>query len=136
MGSVNAELKRHWDRVAALGCLVTRQFHDVTLHHAHGGSLCERGFHRSAGRKTSDWLVVPIVRILHVGPAKPKFGLYPIDGADRIPVEEWEDRYRDQADMLDEVAATLGVDVWAKARAEEKGMVPRSEGFGGIVTWP
>lgn len=119
-----AEIRRHWDLVARQGCLVTRSMHDVTLHHPHGGSMVERGFQRS-GTKTSDWLVVPVVRVLHVGPANPKWDLYPIDGADRISVDEWERRYRRQDEMVDELCERLKVDLWAKARAEEKGMCPR-----------
>lgn len=123
---MSAAIRRHWSNVAAQGCLVTGTFHDITIHHAHGGSLIERGFSRTFGRKTSDWLVLPIARALHVGPAAPKFGVYPIDGPDRIPVEEWEARYRKQAEMLDELCQRLQMDLWALARAEEKGMVPRA----------
>ena len=114
-----AEIQRHWDVVAAMGCLVTGSTWDVTLHHAHGGSLLDRGFYRAFGRKTSDWLVIPIVRRIHVG----KGG---IDGPPPRPsVEQWEARHRKQAEMLDEIVRRTGVDVWARARAEEKGMVPR-----------
>jgi hypothetical protein len=120
------EREAHFNAVVAIGCLVTRSAHDVTIHHAHGGSLKERGFHRSAGHKTSDYLVLPITRRLHVGPASPKHGVYPIDGADRISVVRWERLYRPQADMIDEFGKLLGMDLWALARAEEKGMVRRA----------
>jgi hypothetical protein len=117
---VNRQLREHWNRVAAMGCLVTGSTWQVTLHHAHGGSLVDRGFTRTFGRKTSDWLVIPVTRILHVGPGG-------IDGPPPRPtVEEWEAKYRKQAEMLDEICMRIGYDVWALARGEERGMVPRA----------
>jgi hypothetical protein len=114
---VNAEIQRHWDQLAAMGCIVTGE-KPCTLHHTHGGSIKDRGFHRSAGRKTSPWLVIPLAAKLHTGPGG-------IDGFPRPSVKAWELRHGKQSDMLDEVARRTGVDVWAKARAEEKGMVAR-----------
>lgn len=110
----SAAVRRHWDRVAAMGCIVTGG--PATIHHAHGGSLKDRGFHRSTGRKTSDWLVIPLAYVLHVGD----------QGIDRIGVLVWEGKYGKQADMLDLVAQRLGVDVWALALAEVKPMVRRA----------
>jgi hypothetical protein len=81
--------------------------------------MLDRGFRRMFGRKSSSWLVVPIVRLIHVGPGG-------IDGPPPRPtVTEWEAKFRTQASMLDEICERLGVDVWAKAREEEKIMVPR-----------
>lgn len=112
-----AEQRRYWGRVAALDCLITGQ--PATIHHAHGGSIAERGFTRTFGRKTSHWLVMPLAARLHVGPGG-------IDGPPPRPsVEEWEAKHGKQADWIDEVVRRLGVDVWALARAEERGMVPR-----------
>lgn len=111
---MTAELRRHWSAVAAMGCMVTGA--PATLHHAHGGSVKGRGFHRSTGRKTSDWLVIPLSFDLHVGS----------EGIDRIGVKRWEAKYGTQAEMLDEIARRTGVDVWAKARAEEKPMARRA----------
>lgn len=121
-----AEREAHFNRVIAVGCLVTRSTHDLTIHHPHGGSLKARGFHRSAGRKTSDYLALPLVRPLHVGPANPKQGIYPIDGPDRISVVRWERLYRPQAEMIDELCILLDMDLWALAREEGKGMVRRA----------
>lgn len=115
---VPANVKRYWDLVASQGCMVTGDTHRVTLHHVHGGSIVERGFHRSSGRKTSDWLVIGLREDLHVGPRG-------IDGPDRIPVRVWESEHGNQADMVDEVIRRTGLDVWELARAEEKRMVPR-----------
>lgn len=111
---MTAELRRHWNAVAAMGCIVTRA--PATLHHAHGGSMKLRGIHRSVGRKTSDWLVIPLSWELHLG----------AEGIDRIGVVRWEAKWGKQADMLDEIVRRLGVDVWAKAYAEMKPMARRA----------
>lgn len=120
---VPAEVKRHWDLVASLGCAVTGKTREesavITIHHAHGGSIVERGFPRSFGRKTSWWLALALIEDLHVGEGG-------IDGPYRISVEEWEAKHGRQADMLDELVRSTGVDVWARARAEQKPMVPRA----------
>lgn len=118
MSRPTAVQKRYWDTVVRLGCSASFTGIDVTIHHAHGGSLAERGFGRSFGRKTSHWLVLPIARKLHVGVGG-------IDGPYRITVEEWEAKHGRQADMIDRLVKRTGIDVWALARAEEKGMVPR-----------
>lgn len=114
---VPAKVKRYWDLVSSMGCIVTGA-RMPTIHHAHGGSMVERGFPRTFGRKSSDWLVIPIAYRLHVGAGG-------IDGPYRIPVEEWEAKYGRQADMIDRLVVRTGIDVWALARAEEKGMCPR-----------
>jgi hypothetical protein len=119
-GYTPALVKRYWSVVAQLGCAVTLDTYQphITIHHCHGGSMAERGFGRSAGRKTSWWLVIGLHRDLHVGAGG-------IDGPYRIPVEEWEARHGRQADMIDELVRRTGIDVWALARDEEKGMCPR-----------
>lgn len=106
-----AAQKRHWDAVAAMGCIITGG--PATIHHCHGGSMKDRGVHRGAGMKTSNWLVIPLAERLHTGPGG-------IDGFPRPSVEEWEAKHGRQADLLDEVARRLGVDVWAFAASEEK----------------
>jgi hypothetical protein len=75
-----------------------------------------RGIHRSIGRKTSDWLVIPLAPELHYGS----------QGIDRIGVARWELKYGKQADLLDEIVRRTGVDVWARALAEVKPMVGRA----------
>lgn len=116
-------VKRYWTVVMQLGCAVTGDTNpaNLTLHHCHGGSMVERGFGRSMGRKTSWWLVICLRRDLHVGPGG-------IDGFPRPSVEEWEAKHGRQADMVDALVARTGIDVWQLAREEEKGMVPRSAG--------
>lgn len=111
---MKAELERHWQAVAELGCVVTGT-KPCTIHHAHGGSMKDRGVHRSMGRKTSDWLVMGLAFDLHVGN----------EGIDVIGVTRWEKKYGNQADYLDLIAEKLGVNVWEKAMADAKRMVPR-----------
>ena len=98
-----AEIRRHWSRVAALGCSVSQR-PNPTLHHCRGGSLLERGVWRGAGRKTSDWLVIPLDAEFHTGGASTSAA---------SPSEEWEPKFGRQADHLDAVCAALGVNVWA-----------------------
>ena len=117
-GYVPANVRRYWDVVMKLGCSVTGSGLDLTLHHCHGGSMCERDASRMFGRKTSNWLVIPLVRKLHVGPGG-------IDGFPRPPVHEWEAKHGRQADMIDRIIVATGIDVWELARAESKGMCPR-----------
>jgi hypothetical protein len=118
MSKPTAEIRRFWDQVVALGCQVTGAKHGVTIHHVHGGSVADRGFKRTFGRKTSDRLVIGLHESLHTGPGG-------IDGFPRPSVREWEAKHGKQADMVDRVGEALGMDLWALARAEEKGMVPR-----------
>ncbi len=103
---VNAEIKRHWSRVAGLGCMISKA-PNPTLHHCHGGSMLDRGVRKALGRKTSDWLVIPLAARYHTG----EFGI----DSGQFSVREWELRFCEQAEMLDRVCAELGVDVWAMA---------------------
>lgn len=112
---MNAEIRRYWNLVASMGCIVTGAL-PCTLHHAHGGSMKFRGIHRSIGRKTSPYLVIPLAWELHVGN----------QGIDRIGVVAWETKYGTQAEMLDEIARRTGVDVWAKALEAVKPMARRA----------
>jgi hypothetical protein len=105
---VNAEIRRHWNAVARLGCLISGRPYP-TLHHCHGGSLRDAGIHKGMGQKTSDWLVIPLAAEYHsVAPLG-------ID-AGGMSVVEWEAMFRTQLSMLHEVSDRLGYDVIAKAR--------------------
>jgi len=105
-----AEIKRHWDRVADLGCIVCLA-KPATIHHCHGGSLKEIGLHRAGGKKPIDWLVVPLCPTHHTG----DFG---IDGP--MGVKRWEREYWPQVELLQWVSDRVGFDVIAKAREEMK----------------
>lgn len=107
----STKVKRHWDRLAEMGCIITGL--PATMHHCHGGSMIERGIFKAGGKKTSDWLVIPLAAHLHY------LGSEGID-AGKLTVDEWEGRYGTQADYLDEVVKRTGIDVWQKALDEQK----------------
>lgn len=100
-----AEIKRHWARVAQLGCIVTG-LDNPTIHHVHGGSVADLGVQKGMGRKVSDWLVIPICHSLHVGDCGIDYGM---------GIRTWEEKFGKQADHLDEVCRRLGYNCWKKA---------------------
>lgn len=101
--------------VGSMKCAVTRRS-EVTLHHCHGGSLIEEfpELKKKGGRKTSDWLVIPLAAELHVG----RLG---IDGS--MGVRSWEKRFGRQTDMLRKVSAEVGYDVIELALEEQRNAV-------------
>lgn len=100
-----AAVRKHWTRVAALGCLICGS--PAQIAHCHGPSLCERDprFLKPKGKKLpwQDWLVIPLAPLLHVE-------------MDCDPAY-FAARYGTPAQLLDIVCAQLDVDVWAQARA-------------------
>jgi hypothetical protein len=106
-----AEIKRHWGRVAELGCIVTRQ-PEPTLHHTKGGSmLLIPGLqHPGWAQKQNDWLVIPLAAILHTGDMGIDNGMSPFKS-----VDAWERKFGQQVDHLDEVCRRLGYNVWERA---------------------
>jgi len=102
----SAELRRHFDRVAALGCVVSGR-PEPTLHHVHGGSCVTAGIHKGFGQKTSDWLVIPLAHDYHVG----RFGI----DSGNMSVKEWEGHFGSQIDHLVAVSRRLGYNVFLKA---------------------
>lgn len=98
----------YWDQLRAGVCIITGK-PNPTIHHCHGGSMIDRGVKRVAGRKTNDWLVLPLAPELHfIGPGA-------IDGAIGGGVKSWELRNGAQADHLDALVRKTGVDVWKLA---------------------
>lgn len=97
-------VREHWNKVAALGCLLSGD-PTPTLHHCHGGSMAMIGVHKGMGQKTSDYLVIPIAARFHTGDL----------GIDVIPVWRWEERFGSQVSHLDDVCRELGYNVWALA---------------------
>lgn len=118
---------QHEKNVRALPCIVTQR-HPVTLHHCHGGSMKDRGFHTGTSlRGSNPWLIIPLIADLHVG----KWGIDYGYG-----VERWERDFGLQADMLDEVDQQLGYpkSIWEIAKAwESRHLQPLMppEGFDG-----
>jgi hypothetical protein len=103
----SAAAKRHWTRVAALGCLVCGGPAEIA--HAHGPSLTARGFLKPKGKKQAwqDYLVLPLC------PAHHRHQTMSLDNA----LATWESIYGTCAMHIDHVGAELGVDPWALARA-------------------
>ena len=100
--------KAHWDRVAELGCILTRQ--PATIAHCHGGSIKLLGPDWCPGmsQRQNHWLVIPLSKKLHQG----QYGLDTwAEG-----VEAWEARWgTNQLRLLYQVSELLGYDVYEKA---------------------
>lgn len=112
----DAEQRRHWGRVAALGCIVTGSQAEVTIHHCRGGSIvrelggeCSPG----GGERQNHWLVIPLHRVLHVGQAgiDNGLGLYK-------SVDDWERDNGELIEHLNEVSRRLNLNVFRKAGIE------------------
>lgn len=108
-----APVKRYWNKLAAMGCIVTGGPAEIA--HCHGGSLIEHGrsmgrdYQKAKGKKLAhmDWLVLPICPDLH------RIQPFALDHN----VDEWEYRYGPQTYWLDVMIARTGIDVWALARS-------------------
>lgn len=98
-----AEIKRHWEKVSELGCLITGRT-DAVIHHCMGGSMKENGYHKGMGQKPSDWLVIPLSPVLHNGDL----------GIHTIGVLTWENNYGKQFDFLKRVSDETGVNIFEK----------------------
>lgn len=111
-----AEIKRHWNRVAALGCIIT-EAPNPTIHHAKGGSMLEvPGLrHPGGAQKQNPWLVIPLAARLHTGDLGIDNGMGPFKGA-----AMWEAHFGRQVDFLDEVCRRLGYNVWRMAGLERE----------------
>lgn len=101
-------IKKHWERVSDLGCIITGSPYP-TLHHIKGGSVRELGIYKSASQKTSDWLVIPLRYDYHMGDMG-------IDtGQPWLTVWDWENSFGTQVELMDKVCQKLGYNCWAKA---------------------
>jgi hypothetical protein len=105
---VTPEQRRHWTKVADLGCILTNQPAEIA--HCHGGSMRWLGpdWQPGMAQKQNHWLVIPLSPRLHRGPR----GLDTWSNG----VEAWE-RYWGvtQLDLLQEVSRRVGYDVFEKA---------------------
>lgn len=70
----------------------------------------ERGFHKSASAKTSDYLCIPLCQNHHQG----------AEGLHQIGVQVWEERFGRQADHIDAIIARTGIDVWTLAKDDQR----------------
>lgn len=100
----SAEVRRHWQRVFDIGCVICGQY--PTLHHCHGGSMTQIIGIKGVAMKSNDWLVIPLAPRYHTG-------CYGIDAG--YGVESWERDFGEQAMHLDTVCQLLGYNVWRRA---------------------
>ena len=109
-------IREHWDNVGELRCVVTGS-PKPTIHHVHGGSVSEAGYHTGvAKRGVSDALVIPLKSDYHTGDSG-------IDGG--MGVELWEKYYGNQMDFIHEVSYLLGYDLIRLHAIWEKEAPPR-----------
>lgn len=105
MAKRSAEINEHWERLRAIGCIVTGAPYPH-IHHCCGGSMLDLGITKGMGCKVSDWLVIPLAPELHsMGPR----------ALHQMGVKTWELIYGRQVDLLEKVRQIIGVDIWAKA---------------------
>jgi hypothetical protein len=96
-------IKEHHEKVRALGCVLTGR-KPATLHHVHGGSIKDLGYHVGMGQRQSDALVIPLMAEYHsIGPCGIDSGM---------GVETWERTFGTQASLVDEVGEALGYSLW------------------------
>ena len=102
----NTEQRLHWNRVAELGCILTRRPAEIA--HCHGGSMKLLGPEWQPGmaQKQNHWLVIPLSPELH------RYGKLSLDEGS---VEDWEERWSTQIDLLAQVGGVLGYCVFERA---------------------
>jgi hypothetical protein len=102
---------KHEKNLRELRCAVTRSPF-ITLHHCHGGSMKDMGWHVGMGQKQNPFLQIPLKHTYHVGDLG-------IDSG--YGVERWEKDFGRQWDHLIWVNDQLPYNLFAQAvRWEEK----------------
>jgi len=99
----SAEIKRHWAKVADMGCIITGN-PECELHHCFAGSMSDHGINRGLSKKVSDYLVIPLSYDLHRG----------MNGI-HSGVISWENFNGTQIKHLYHVSTEIGIDVFEKA---------------------
>lgn len=93
----------HHKNVRAHVCVVTGN-PAVTLHHCHGGSMAEAGYHTGmAARGCGEALVLPLKADFHFGDEGIDYG---------VGVKTWEHWYGSQMDHLRDLSIDLGYDLF------------------------
>ena len=98
-------ISQYHEILADMPCVVTGK-RPVTLHHCHSGSMADAGINRGLSQRPSDWLVIPIIMDLHVGPQG-------IDGDKGV--RSWEAEHGTQMDHLRSLQKKLGIDLFTLA---------------------
>jgi len=109
----------HEKRLRQLPCAVSRN-PSVTLHHCHGGSLKDHGWHVGMGQKQNPYLQIPLHTLYHTGD-------YGIDSG--MGVITWEKQFGTQWKHLRWVKAQLGYDIFHLAKMWETVHRSRSTGI-------
>lgn len=100
---------QHEKNLRAMRCLLTHSA-PVTLHHCHGGSMKQHGWHVGTGQRQNPFLQIPIDERYHTG-------LYGIDSG--LGVRTWEETFGTQVELLERVNSMLPYDIWEEAKAWE-----------------
>lgn len=100
----------HEKRLRDLPCAVTRR-KPVTLHHCHGGSMKDAGWHVGTGQKQNPFLQIPLHAEVHVGDFGIDYG---------VGVQSWEKLFGKQTEHLTWVSWQLGYDVFQAAAEWER----------------
>jgi len=107
----SAAVRRHWTRVAAIGCVVCGGPAEIA--HCHNDSIRERMQEPKAkGKKLPryDWLVIPLCSLHH------RNSVAALD----LNVGSFEAAFGTQASHIDRLCEVLGIDLWAKANEGRK----------------
>ena len=100
----SARLKRHFDELSDIGCLISCR-PNPELHHCKGGSMLTIiGLMHGISSKPNDWLVIPLDHEFHQGECGIERG-----------VESWERQFGTQIKLLDRIVVLTGTDVWDMA---------------------
>lgn len=109
-------VKEHHDNVRALTCVITHN-PQATIHHCHGGSMKDAGYHSGgAQRGCGEALVIPLKADYHVGDQGIDYG---------TGVLTWELWYGTQMEHLREVNESLDYDIFELHEAWQKSAPPR-----------
>lgn len=97
-------VSKHEKNLRGLRCCVSRNPF-ITLHHCHGGSMKQMGWHVGVGQKQNPFLQIPLSWMYHIGD----------HGIDRIGVKTWEEQYGRQWDKLIWVNDQLPYNIFEQA---------------------
>ena len=97
----------HEKNLRELRCAVCRN-PQVTLHHCHGGSIKDEGWHVGVGQKQNPFLQIPLKAEYHVGDLGIDYG---------YGVRRWEEHFGTQMEHLQWVNDQLPYDIFVLAKA-------------------
>lgn len=95
----------HERNLRSLRCVLSSDTR-VTLHHCHGGSMKDAGWHVGVSQKQNPFLQLPLALRYHVGD----------EGIDSgMGVETWEERYATQVVLLHELNGRMPYSIFTQA---------------------